>query len=74
MGPRNSEPLSELMRRQSLEMLRWHWEGAYVFRTEGAKWIAERTDGLGVVTADGPEELADAVLKNYEARPVPREP
>jgi hypothetical protein len=73
MGPREGEPLSELMRRQSLETLRWHWEGAYVFRTDGPQWIAERTDGLGVITAPGPSELAEAVQKDYRARPVPRD-
>lgn len=74
MGPRDGEPLSELMRRQSLDMLRWHWEGAYTFRTEGTAWIAERTDGLGVITASGPGELADAVQKDYSERRVPRGP
>jgi hypothetical protein len=72
--PRNQESLSELMTRQSLEALRWHWEGAYEFRVQGQEWVAERTDGLGVVTAPGPSELADKVQADYHARPVPREP
>lgn len=74
MGPGANEPLSDLLARQSLEALRWHWDGAYDFRIEGSRWVAERADGLGVITADGPGELADAVQKDYIARPVPREP
>ena len=72
MGPREGEPLSELMRRQSLEALRWHWDGAYTFRADGPEWVAERADGLGVITSTGPEGLADAVQRDYWARPVPR--
>lgn len=72
MGPHRGEPLSELLTRQSLEALRWHWDGAYSFRVEGAAWVAERADGLGVITAPGPAELADAVQADYVARPVPR--
>lgn len=73
MGPRQGEPLSELMRRQSLEALRWHWDGAYEFsvRPDG-RWAAVRSDGLGEVTAAGPGELADAVHADYAARRVPR--
>lgn len=74
MGPRANEPLSELLARHALETLRWNWDGAYTFRVDGPKWIAERTDGLGVITASGPSELADAVQRDYTARPVPREP
>lgn len=66
------ESLSGLMTRQALEALRWHWDGAYEFRVEGAMWVAERADGLGVVTASGAEELADKVHADYVARPVPR--
>jgi hypothetical protein len=71
--PRNQESLSELMARQSLEALRWNWDGAYEFRVQGSEWVAERADGLGVITAPGPSELADKVHADYSARPVPRD-
>jgi hypothetical protein len=73
MGP-TDETFAEMLARHAMEALRFHWDGAYVFRTDGPQWIAERTDGLGVVTASGPGELAEAVQKDYRARPVPREP
>jgi len=74
MGPHKPESLSELLDKQALAALRWHWEGAYEFRREGSEWIAERTDGLGVLTAPTSGELADKVHADYRARPVPREP
>lgn len=75
MGPRENEPLSELMQRHALETLRWHWAGAYEFsvRADG-RWLAVRADGLGEVTAADAGELSEAVQKDYSARPVPREP
>ena len=73
MGPHKQESLTELLARQALEALRWHWDGAYEFRVEGATWIAERADGLGVITAPDAEVLADKVHADYRARPVPRD-
>lgn len=73
MGPHGQESLPELLARQALEALRWHWDGAYEFRVQGGVWVAERTDGLGVITAPGAPELADKVQADYRARPVPRD-
>ena len=57
-----------------LAALAWHWEGAYtVSRPEPGVWLAQRTDNRETLRARSPEELRDAMLADYTARPVPHE-
>jgi hypothetical protein len=64
-----------VQRDEHLDNLRWNWEGAYVINhLDDGRWLAQRCDDRTALTADSPEELADAIQADYSARPVPREP
>jgi hypothetical protein len=55
-----------------LEDLRWHWGEAYRIDHYGLVWIAPRRDDRSTLRADSPEELRQAMIADYTARPVPR--
>ena len=66
-GPRES--FGEARAREALESLRWNWGDAYTI----TRWAALRRDGLGEpIEADTAEDLEAAILRDYDARPVPR--
>lgn len=54
--------------------LRWHWGGAYLITGIIGAWLAERRDDGRVLTADDPEKLRQAIIRDYTAKPVPRTP
>jgi hypothetical protein len=58
----------------ALESLSWHWGEAYaVSRPEPGVWLAQRRDSRETLRAGSAEELRDAILADYIARPVSRE-
>jgi hypothetical protein len=62
MGPHN--PLDELVH---------HWGDAYQIEQTGPQtWLAARRDGQGAVHANTPDGLWDAIVADYDARPVAR--
>lgn len=55
------------------EELRHHWGEAYLIcRPEPDVWVAQRRDDRSTVRATDPNELHEAILADYTARPVPR--
>jgi hypothetical protein len=59
----------------ALAELRWDWGEAYRIGHDPVRgWWARRRDNLGGdITADGPDELREAVRADYGARRVPRD-
>ena len=58
----------------ALDELRWHWGDAYLIHRLGpGKWVAQRRDSHATLGADGPDELRDKILADYQARPVGRQ-
>jgi hypothetical protein len=56
-----------------LDELRWHWGDAYGINYLGyGRWIAQRRDDKTMLRANSPEELREAIVADYSARPVPR--
>jgi hypothetical protein len=58
--------------------LQWDWGGAYDFTRDDAPgnpepYAAARKDGKGTLTAQDPEALREAVLRDYLACKVPRD-
>jgi hypothetical protein len=63
--------------RRALANLRYHWtdtsgQAAYLFRHDGARYIATRTDDGTELAASEPAELWDRIRDDYAARPVSR--
>jgi hypothetical protein len=52
----------------------WHWGTAYVLSGIIGHWRAERRDDGRVLTADDPEKLRQAIIRDYTRKPVPRTP
>jgi len=58
-----------------LDDLRWHWGESHVIECFGlGRWVAQRRDSHGTMSAEGPEELRDKIAADYVAHPVPRDP
>ena len=57
-----------------LTELRWHWGEAYLTSGRIGSWRAERRDDNRPLTADDPEKLRQAIIADYTAKPVPRDP
>ena len=61
---------------QAWELLQFGWDTAYAFSydpTHGLPFRADRRDGRGSLRGQDPDELDELVLRDYAARPVPRE-
>ncbi|MGH3171462.1 MAG: hypothetical protein ACRDN0_37075 [Trebonia sp.] len=57
----------------ALAVLRWNWGRAYEIDCDPGLWRARRRDGLGEdITAREPDDLRDAILRDYDVNPVPR--
>ena len=59
---------------QQLIFLRWHWDTAYDISVTDDGWRAVRKDDGAALVTETAEELRDAMLADYTARPVPRPP
>jgi hypothetical protein len=59
----------------ALAALRYGWGDAYMIGCDDERgWWARRRDGLGGdITADDPEALWQAILEDYDLKPVPRD-
>jgi hypothetical protein len=58
-----------------LDNLRWHWGGAYLIHYfKPGRWVAQRKDSHGTISADSPAELLDLIREDYRQHPVPRDP
>jgi hypothetical protein len=57
-----------------LSDLRWHWGEAYLISGIIGCWRAERRDDGRTVEADDAEKLRQAIVADYMAKPVPRDP
>lgn len=56
-----------------LDDLRWHWGDAYLIHCFGlGRWVAQRRDSHGTMSAEGPEELRSLITADYAAHPVSR--
>jgi len=55
-----------------LDELRWHWGEAYLVHHLGGRWVAQRRDSRETISADGAAGLAEAIARDYQARPVAR--
>jgi hypothetical protein len=58
----------------ALDDLRWHYGEAYLieyFETAG-KWVAQRRDSHGTMSADAPDRLLDLIREDYRKHPVSR--
>jgi hypothetical protein len=56
-----------------IDYLRWHWGEAYrIHFFEPDRWMAQRRDDWGTLTAQTPLDLRDAIVADYRARPVGR--
>jgi len=53
--------------------LRWHWGSAYIISGIIGHWHAVRRDDSRTLTADDPKTLHALIIKDYTARPVPRD-
>jgi hypothetical protein len=58
----------------ALDDLRWHYGEAYLIELIGGRWIAQRRDSHGTVSAGSPDRLLDLIRADYAADPVPRDP
>ncbi len=59
---------------QPLDELRWHWGDAYLISFfEPDNWVAQRRDNFETLRADGPVELRDLIVADYNAHPVSRQ-
>ncbi len=61
---------------EPLEDLRWHYGDAYLieFFPGPGRWVAQRRDSHGTMSAEGPDQLLDLIRADYAAHPVPRDP
>ena len=57
---------------QQLAFLLWHWDSAYDIAVTDDGWRAVRKDDGAELVTESAEELRDAMLADYTARPVPR--
>jgi hypothetical protein len=58
----------------ALDALQWNWGDAYTIGRDDGVWWFRRRDGWGgTVRASTPNELREAIITNYVARPVRRE-
>ena len=74
-GPNGARNATEAFEWNALEALRWHWGEAYTITVGDGLWRAWRLDRIGgVLEADTPEELRQAILDDYTTRPVARPP
>lgn len=55
-----------------LEDLRWNWGEAYRIDHYGLVWVAQRRDDRSTLRAESTEELREAIIRDYTARPVLR--
>ncbi len=56
-----------------LESLRHGWGGAYEISCAGrGRWLARRRDTGDTLTGESADELRDAIIADYDAKPVPR--
>lgn len=56
-----------------LRTVQWNWGDAYVISVKDGRWKAVRRDDGGVVRASSADKLRDAIFRDYDARPVPRD-
>ncbi len=58
-----------------LDDLRWHYDEAYLIEyfPGPGRWVAQRRDSHGTMSADGPGQLLDLIRADYAAHPVPRD-
>jgi hypothetical protein len=61
---------------ETLEAIRFGWGDAYLigYDDERGYWAARRDRIGGLLTADAPDALRDAITEDYAVKPVPREP
>ena len=61
---------------QALEALRFGWGDAYEIGHDDERgyWAARRDRIGGLLTADTPDELRQAITEDYAVKPVPRKP
>jgi len=61
---------------EALEALRFGWGDAYLIGhdDEHGFWAARRDRIGGLLTEAGPDDLRQAIIEDYAAKPVPREP
>lgn len=72
-GPFGAESATAAFEAHALDALRWNWGEAYEITLDGGRWRAWRRDRIGgVIEADGPEGLRNAILDDYLTRAVPR--
>jgi hypothetical protein len=57
---------------QKLAYLQWHWSRWYDISKADGRWRAVRLDDDTECEEESAEELRDAMLADYTARPVPR--
>ena len=59
----------------ALAALRWGWGEAYRIGHDTARgwWASRRDNRGGDITADDPDNLWQAILKDYDLKPVPRD-
>jgi hypothetical protein len=60
---------------EALEALRFGWGDAYLIGHDDERgyWAARRDRIGGLLTADSPDELRQAITDDYAVEPVPRE-
>jgi hypothetical protein len=57
-----------------LDDLRWHYGEAYLIELIGERWIAQRRDSHGTMSAGNPDQLLGLIRADYATHPVPRDP
>ena len=58
---------------EALDDLRWHWGDAYLIHCLGlGTWVAQRRDSHATIGAEGPDELRDKIVADYNAHVVSR--
>jgi hypothetical protein len=57
-----------------LDELRWHYGEAYLIHhiESAGRWVAQRRDSHGTMSADSADALFDLIRADYAARPVSR--
>ena len=60
----------------ALEAIRFGWDTAYLIGHDDERgyWAARRDRIGGLLTADTPDELRQAITEDYAVKPVPRRP
>jgi hypothetical protein len=56
----------------ALADLRWHWDGAYLFGHDGARYWACRTDNGTMISEPNLAEFRKMIRLDYIHQPVPR--